>query len=80
MAAIDIERSLVSGTEFSSKINESVEMYSPILVMLSTNDALRSKRAKQVNNAEGVEGPALTVGEDDIAELKLWGRHESIER
>ena len=55
-----------------------MEMNSSILVIFSSNDTFRSKRAKVVANCPGIQVPALGIGEEAIFGFEEE-RHEDLE-
>lgn len=67
MASLNIEDVDTSGSKGPSEIDESMKVNAFILVILSSNNALRSKSRKMVDNRERVEFSALRIGEQGIA-------------
>lgn len=66
----DVKGPAIPSAELSLPTNESVEMKSSSSVILSSNDTLRSKRSKMLNNTEGVEFSALRIGKEGVFRLE----------
>jgi len=67
MEASHIREYMSSESSFSSKVNESMEMSTPISMIFSANDTLCLKSGKVTDNKVWVKPIALTVREESIA-------------